>query len=97
MALKIPLVFEVCEKRCDECLFSKNRIVSKARMSDLLLEACRNDSYFQCHKGTLVGRKICCRGFYTRYERDVLIIRLAKLLKIVKFVPVPGGGRPEGN
>ena len=44
---------KICEKKCDECLFTKNRLVSVERAKELILECLENDQYFICHKSTL--------------------------------------------
>ena len=54
----------VCEKKCDECLFSANRIVSKATAKEIMNEVRRTDSHFHCHKAQLRGdkEKLVCAG-----------------------------------
>lgn len=48
---------KVCEKKCEECLFSKNRIVSKERAQAIMRKIVRTDSHFMCHKGQ--GDVVC--------------------------------------
>jgi hypothetical protein len=55
---------KICESRCNQCLFSKNKIVSNARRREILESCKKDDTYFQCHKGTLKGQQIACKGFY---------------------------------
>ncbi|MDB5973526.1 MAG: hypothetical protein JWR07_286, partial [Nevskia sp.] len=57
-------MMEICEKRCDQCLFSEQRIVSKKRMADIVKECRRADNHFQCHKHSINNRDVMCRGFY---------------------------------
>lgn len=52
--------FYVRASRCDECLFSKNRIVSRERMKEVLADCKKKDTHFVCHK-VKIGM---CRGFY---------------------------------
>lgn len=77
---------QVCEKQCDQCLFSKNRIVSAAAMKDILKKCAHQDTHFLCHKGTIKGKDIVCRGFYDRYDSKV--IRMIKWLgeSLIQFV-----------
>lgn len=83
---------EVCEGKCDQCLFTKNRIVSAARVREILRECQQNDTHFTCHKATIAGRDVCCKGFYeTRTSR---LIRIAQRLNMVRFVN-PTTGRPS--
>ena len=83
-----PGHFLVCEKLCPECLFTPARVVSEERQQEII-EQCKDEgSYFICHKGSLTGNnQLCCRGFYDNV--DTTVIRLAKRLGLVKFVPVP--------
>ena len=52
--------FRVCAERCDECLFSTNKIVSNARRAEVLAECEKKDKHFICHKHS----DVCCRGFF---------------------------------
>jgi hypothetical protein len=79
--------FEVCEKQCDQCLFSPNRIVPKKRMAEILRNCRRDDKHFICHKGSIAGRDVCCRGFYDTQTSQLM--RIAQRLGMVKFVPIP--------
>lgn len=54
--------FEVMAERCDQCLYGKNRIVSNARFKAIIASIERKDCHFICHKATIVGRDVCCRG-----------------------------------
>jgi hypothetical protein len=83
-----PGHFLVAEKRCAECLFTPNRVVSAERAAEIVEKCEREGSYFVCHKGSLTGNdQLCCRGFYDAHETRVT--RLAKVLDLVKFVPIP--------
>ena len=92
-------MFQVCEKRCDQCLFSSHRIVTVARMRKLLAQAQRNDQHFICHKHTLrhldgnateAGANVCCRGFYDRDPNATNFMRIAGRLHMVQFVDESG-------
>lgn len=85
--------FEVCEKQCDQCLFSPARIVSKPRMAQILKTCRQQDTHFICHKGSIHGKpELCCRGFFDTQTSQ--LIRIAGRLGMIKFVPVPGKGAP---
>ena len=75
---------EVMEKRCAECLFSNAKIVSDTRRDDILAHCARTGVAFQCHKATIVHRKVVCRGFFD--AEASLVVRLAKALGRVAFV-----------
>lgn len=42
--------FKVCSRRCDECLFSSQRIVPPARVKAILNGCLRDNKHFICHK-----------------------------------------------
>lgn len=69
---------KVCEHQCDQCLFSKNRIVSAQRMKQILKDCEKKDDHFLCHKGTIVGIDVVCRGFYE--NKTSKVIRFLKWL-----------------
>lgn len=75
---------KVCENQCNQCLFSKNRIVSKSRMTEILKSCSKKDNHFLCHKGTLAGKEVVCKGFYDAYDSQMIVI--AKRLNVIEFV-----------
>jgi hypothetical protein len=89
----------VCERRCDECLYSKSRIVSGDRARQVIEEARKNDAAFLCHKHTIRGAlglsqgaqaNVVCRGYFDSVGDDVLLIRLAQMLGNIVFVNEEG-------
>ena len=84
-------MFQVCETKCDQCLFSKDRIVSKERMVQLIEQCKKDDTHFTCHKASNAGRDVCCRGFYDQYDSQM--IQIAQRLNMVEFVD-PLTGKP---
>ena len=88
MSIPEPGKLLVCEKMCAECLFTPARIVSEERQKAIIQGCQRDGTYFVCHKGSLTGnQQLCCRGFFDNV--DTLVIRLAKQLDLVHYVPVP--------
>lgn len=81
-------MFEVCEKKCDQCLFTDKRVVSAARMKQILQECARTDTHFTCHKGSAVGKDLCCRGFYDS-GLGSNGIRVSQRMGWIRFVPIP--------
>jgi len=77
-------MFKVKGQRCNECLFSKNAIVSDERRKDILNDCRKDDNHFICHKATIEGKEICCRGFYDTQTSQM--IRIAQRLNVVEFV-----------
>ena len=78
------MTFNVCKEKCDQCLFTDERIVSKKRMVQIIKECRQQDTHFQCHKGTIAGKDICCKGFYDTQTTN--LIRIAQRLNMVRFV-----------
>jgi hypothetical protein len=74
-------VFERMARRCNQCLMSANKIVSDERRRQLLASMRETDNHFQCHKGTIAGRVIACRGHYDATGGGV-IGRLARALNV---------------
>ena len=62
---EFPLL-RVVSKQCDQCLFSKNKIVSDKRKADLLAKCKQEDTLFYCHKFSTRDEEVCCRGFFDR-------------------------------
>ena len=81
-------MFEVCEKRCDQCLFSNDRIVSKSRMASIVKDCRRKDTHFICHKHSEVGGEAMCRGYFET-QPPPQMLRIAGRLGMIKFVPEP--------
>jgi len=81
-------VFEVMERQCSQCLFSDKKIVSKIRMREILRECEKKGIEFQCHKGTIEGKVICCKGFWDTYKMSNRKLRMAEALKVVRFVGI---------
>lgn len=80
--------FKVCRERCDECLFSPGKIVSDERRCEVLETCQRTDAHFICHKASIRGEDVCCRGFYDTNPAATNLMRGAMRLRAVKFVAV---------
>ena len=81
--------FQVLRKRCSECLFSKGRIVSVERMAEVLADCAQqaDEKFFVCHKSSMNGGNVCCRGFYDSPLANVVaIVQIARRLELVEFV-----------
>lgn len=76
-------------EKCDQCLFTPERIVSSRRMAQVLATCARSDTHFVCHKATLAGdQDVCCRGFYDLDPGASNLMRIAGRLGAVQFVEV---------
>ena len=77
-------MFKVKNQCCNECLFTKNAVVSNKRKKDILNGCKKNDNHFICHKATIEGKDICCKGFYD--SQTCNLMRIAQRLDAVEFV-----------
>jgi hypothetical protein len=78
----------ICDKLCDQCLYSKNKIVSDKRKEEILTELENTSDYFICHKASVVDKKVMCRGYYEANKHTSLLINLGEDLKLNEFVNV---------
>lgn len=81
----LTVSFEVMSEPCDQCLMTKNKIVSDARRKQILADTRRRDCFFVCHKATIVGREIACRGHFDATSGGQLA-RIAGRLGMIEFV-----------
>lgn len=56
--------YRVMARKCDQCLMTPQRIVSPARAKEILRDTIRKDCRFVCHKGSIAGRDVACRGHH---------------------------------
>ena len=75
---------EVRAKVCNECLFSKAKIVGADRVQDILDLANDSGRAFECHKSTLAGTRAICRAFFD--GNHSLVVRLAKMYGWYEYV-----------
>lgn len=82
-AMKTTL--DVLSAKCNQCLFSENRIVRKGRVADIIKQCRKKEQYFVCHKASIAGRdEVMCKGFFD--TQDTALIQIATRLKLVKFI-----------
>ncbi len=69
MAADEPAVSDRCElllaaKCCGQCLTTRDRIVPGERAAQIIKDCRRSGTHFQCHKGSLAGLNLHCRGVH---------------------------------
>ena len=79
-------MLKVYQECCQNCLLSKDRIVSPKRAKDLLKEIEEKQSYFVCHKASMNGEEIVCKTFFDKLGHQSQMIRIAERLNAVQFV-----------
>ncbi|MCP1558590.1 UNVERIFIED_ORG: hypothetical protein M2438_002676 [Methylobacterium sp. SuP10 SLI 274] len=82
------MTFKVMSERCNECLFGENKIVSNKRRAEILRGLRQKDSHFICHKASIAGVEIACRGDWDQNGCGQMG-RIAERLRAVEFVPEP--------
>lgn len=75
---------QVSAHRCNECLMGNSRIVSAERAEDILEECARKGTAFICHKGSIKGHNIVCRGFYDRFPGNSTVAILALFMPSIE-------------
>ncbi len=78
-------MFKVMKERCDQCLYGKNKVVSNARRAEILREIEAKDCNFICHKATIAGQEVCCRGDFDK-RGGGKVGRFAKWANAVEFI-----------
>lgn len=63
---------QVCASPCDQCLFTKNKIVSDERKAEILATCEKEQTHFVCHKGTAAGENVVCNGFFRKHSTPYL-------------------------
>lgn len=59
-----PVAYELMARRCGECLVTKERIVPGSRAAELVAKCRADDVKFLCHKSTMAGGAVACRGVH---------------------------------
>lgn len=79
---------KVQKTKCNQCLFTKNRIVTSKRKAEIIKDCLNSDTYFCCHKTKIKGIKsdVCCRGFWDTHKSNFNLGRIAQGLNVVKEV-----------
>ncbi len=78
---------KVYSECCQNCLLSKDRIVSPKAAKEILKEVISTQSHFICHKATIENKDIVCKSFYDNFKQYSKLIRFAEWLGILEFVP----------
>lgn len=97
-------MLKILRSPCDQCLFSKGKIVSDARRDDVLKQCQDSESHFVCHKFTieeLQGRltpeeaNVVCNGFYRHDPEGTTLLQIATRLGMIEWVDEPGAGTDD--
>lgn len=84
-------MFKVYKTQCNQCLLSKNAIVSPERRDDIIKTCISKQTFFICHKSPSMetGKKkdeVCCKGWYKAFGQYSQMIRISERLNVVEEV-----------
>jgi len=79
-------MLKVYSSCCENCLLSKNRIVSPERAKEILKEISDKQSYFVCHNASQNSEEIVCKTFYDKLGHQSQMIQIAERLNVVEFI-----------
>lgn len=77
---------KVFKQSCKNCLFLKDRIVSKQRAKEIIDSCVKQQSHFICHKASINGESIICKSFYDLFGCYSQMIRIAERLNAIEFI-----------
>lgn len=69
---------------CGQCLTTRNRIVSGERAAELVRECRASGHHFVCHKGSIAGLNVHCRGVHNRFPSRAHQLAVALGIPIVE-------------
>lgn len=69
----------VQKKCCNQCLFTKHKIVSDERKASIIKDCLENNKHFICHKASIKGTNVTCRGFYDKHTNRAISEMLEKI------------------
>ena len=82
-------MMKVYKECCKNCLLSSDSIVSPERRKDIIQGCVKNQTHFQCHKGTINGEDILCKTFFDTLGSHSQMVRIANRLNMIEFVEQP--------
>lgn len=89
---------KVCATPCNQCLFTRNKIVSEERKAELLKACEEEQTHFNCHKGTIIGENVVCNGFFRNRTTPFLdIMKSIGHIDMVDPVQLENGVPSEQN
>lgn len=62
--MTVAPVLLLASRRCDQCLTTRQRIVSGGRAAEIIRDCRVRDVHFQCHKGSIANLNLHCRGVH---------------------------------
>jgi hypothetical protein len=83
-------MFQVYNKRCDQCLFSDVKIVDEERAQEIISHCSKRGTYFICHKSSIHNNgNVCCKGFWDGFKDNIAHLQIAQCYELVEFIDLP--------
>jgi hypothetical protein len=80
-------VLHLASKCCSQCLLSGDRIVPGSRAAQIIRDVREADTHFVCHKGSIAGLNLHCRGVHDRFPSRAYRFAVACGIPIVEVDP----------
>lgn len=74
----------ISAQRCSQCLTTPNRIVSGPRAAEIVRQCRSTGEHFVCHKGTMAGKIVHCRGVHEIVESKAYRFAVALGIPVVE-------------
>ncbi len=82
-------MIQVYHECCNQCLLSKNRIVSASRVKEIINGCVKKQTHFICHKASIEGKDILCKTYFDKFGHYSQMVRIAERLNMVEYIPQP--------
>lgn len=82
-------MFKVYKTQCQNCLLSKDSIVSPSRRKEIIQGCAQKQTFFICHKASMKEEEVCCKTFFDKLGHVSQLIRIAERLNAVEFIEQP--------
>lgn len=80
-------ILQVCDRMCDQCLYGSNSVVEEGARAVIMGDQ-DPSHWFICHKSTIAGMKVMCRGYYEANKETSVFIKLGRQLGLINFVRI---------
>ena len=77
-------VFKDC---CNQCLLTKNKIVTAKRVKEIIKMCKSEQTHFICHKTTACGHdSTICKSYFDKFGHYSQMVRIASRLNDLEFI-----------
>lgn len=72
---------------CNQCLTTRNRIVSGQRAAEIIRDCRETSTHFFCHKGSMEDMPLHCRGVHDLAQSQAYRMAVALGIPVVEIDP----------